>query len=380
MRSHSFRVKTLVLLAFIALGLSACGFGGNAGRLSLSLTDVATDRYQAVYVTIREVAVHKSGDTEDSWKVVAAPNRTYNLLNLVNGVRENLALAELPSGHYTQLRLLLGDTPDNGVNILSRAHPYANYVVDNAGQCHEIKVPSGFRTGVKVVQGFDINENQTTELILDFDASKSVVVAGRSGQYLMKPTIRVLTASDASVISGSVTKAADQAAVQGACVSAQVYDASAADPRDRVTVRGATLSSETGAYKLFVAPGTYNVVAVGLGFAPLAAVVAAEAGMTYTQDFALVEEPNYGKVSGTVTISGSDGEAYATLSFRQTVSLGGSDIEVEVQSVNVRDGATYTVDLPVGLYTVVSSTAGMTTQEASVSVSKDTTTTLDITF
>jgi hypothetical protein len=377
------KVRTLSLLAFLAIGLVACGVGGDTGRLSLSLTDASTDVYAAVYITIKEVAVHAEDDMEDSWTVVATPNKTINLLSLVNGVREQLALADLTAGHYTQLRLMIGDTKDNGVNILSEAHYSANYVIDADGhQYHDMKVPSGFQTGVKIVQGFDIDESRTTELLLDFDASRSVVVAGKSGKYLLKPTIQMLSTSLASIISGTVTKAADQGKIEGALVSAQVYNAAAADLKDRVVVKASTLSNETGGYKIFIAAGPYHLVAIKPGFAPSPFAITTTAGQTMTQDFALAAATEAGKIAGTVTITGAGDETFATLSFRQTVTLNATtEVTIEVMSVNVASGGSYSVDLPAGSYVVVSSTAGRTTQEAPpVSVTKDVTTTLDITI
>jgi hypothetical protein len=136
----------------------------------VSLTDSATDQYNAVYITVDSIEVHISGAGDDSWQTVASPQKTINLLDLMNGVREEFNLATLPTGHYTQVRLHLGKTPDNGINILSKSHPFAN-CNRYANVVHELKVPSGFQTGVKIVHEFDVNANSTTELILDFDAA-----------------------------------------------------------------------------------------------------------------------------------------------------------------------------------------------------------------
>ena len=172
--------------------------GGETGTLSLSLTDTATGEYRAVYVTIQEVSVHQAEtdaeeekERENGWVTVAEPNRTYNLLKLINGVLEPLGIEQLKAGHYTQMRLVLGETPDDEPNILNQDHPYPNYIIydDDQDTVQELKVPSGYKTGIKMVHGFDIMADQTTDLILDFDASRSVVTAGSSGQLLLKPTI-----------------------------------------------------------------------------------------------------------------------------------------------------------------------------------------------
>jgi len=372
------KTKIFLSLAVLLIGFAACS-SSDLGQLSVSLTDSSTDQYKAVYVTIKQVDVHAEGATDGSWTTVAAPNKTVNLLTLINGVREQLGLASLAAGHYTQLRLIIGDEQDSGVNILSQAHPYANYVIDDSNEYHQMKIPSGVQTGVKIVQGFDINENGTTELVLDFSASESVVVAGKSGKYLLKPTIKALPTTLAAIISGTVTKAADQTVVEGALLSAQVYNAQAADIKDQVVIQTSTLSDAAGAYKLFIAAGTYNLVASKLGFAPLPAALTVAADTTPTQDFALIVADT-GTVAGTAAITGGGSETYVTLSFRQTVSLGGSDVVIEILSVSVVNGGSYSVDLPVGAYSVVSSTSGLTTQQADVTVSKGATTTFDVTF
>jgi Domain of unknown function (DUF4382) len=113
--------------------------------------------------------------------VVGRPNATYNLLDLADGVRENLGFAELKAEDYTEMRLLVGNTSDGRINILGQQHPFANYVIDLDGVPHELKIPSEFQGGVEILHGFTISDKQTTELNLDFSASQSAVVGGNSG-------------------------------------------------------------------------------------------------------------------------------------------------------------------------------------------------------
>jgi hypothetical protein len=370
-------VRSLFVTPLAALLLWGCGSGGGSGTLSVGLTDASTDQYQAVYVTIKAVEVHMSGDAEDGWETVGTPNKTYDLLQLVNGVRETLGIADLKAGHYTQMRLVLGDTPDSSISILSLAHPFANYVIDLDGNAHELKVPSGMQTGIKIVHGFDINENSTTELVLDFNASASVVIAGNSGKYLLKPTIKVLNTREASIISGEVAQSPDDGVLAGTTVSAQIFDGAAADAKDRVTVQAATISDDGGRFALFLSPGTYNLVFYKQGFQAFVTKITVAAGETATQD-AELDTAATGTLSGTTSLNSGNPEAFTTLSFRQDQTSEGIAEQIELMSLSVANGGSYSATLPEGAVTVVGSSFGQETETEVSTVIAGSNTTMDM--
>ena len=164
----------LMLSIACILGLISCGGGGGGssgvgvvetGTVSVALVDSASEDYAAVYVTINDIQFHLGGNenSPNNWKSIQGSVEypvTVNLLELVNGVRLDLGLVELPAGHHTQMRLIIGDEAEQGtINILSQAHPYANYVIiDNDPgdavdpEIHELKIPSGDKTGIKIVR------------------------------------------------------------------------------------------------------------------------------------------------------------------------------------------------------------------------------------
>ncbi len=365
-------------------GSSSSGGGGGTGTASLSLTDATIDGLKALYVTIEEVSVHR--DEGEGWEVIAEPGQTYNLLELVNGVREEIGIAELETGHYTQLRMKLRDQPDDEINILSELHPYGNYVIDDFDEYTKLKIPSGYQTGVKVVCGFDVNENQTTELVLDFDASRSIVEAGNSENLLLKPTIKVFELDEYSIISGTVTEEGATEGMGGVLVSAQVYNPIASDPKDEVVIQASTRTDENGSYSIFVAPGTYSVVAYKEGYDPACIEVVVVSDDLRTKDFSLSSAES-GTVFGDVTIVEGTGEQHVTFSFRQFVQCDESAEEkwIEVKSVNVAntlnyDAMDYQENLPVGNYLVVASSYGEITQSASIDLIADSDTQLDYPF
>lgn len=376
-----------IFFSALILILIGCGGSGSSstagegtGTLSLSLTDATTNEYKAAYVTIKEVHVHMAGgDPDNGWQIVAAPNQTFNLLELVNGIKENLGITELAAGHYTQMRLIIGDTPDDGINILSELHPYANYIIQSDNEVHELKIPSGYNTGIKIVHGFDINEGEITELILDFDASKSIVKAGKSGKWLLKPTIKVIGTQENSIVSGIITDAVSSELLEGVLVTAQIYNPDAVDKKDEVVIEASTITDENGEYKLFLLPGTYNIVAYADGYMPAYEKVTTEANVTFAHDISL-NPALTGNVTGTVDITGGSNEQHVTISVRQSVMIDGSEEEIEIKSINVVNGALYETLLPVEDYTVVASTFDKETQEHSISIVAGSDTLLDLSF
>lgn len=387
MRTRLKQTKLVLLGLWVALLLTACG-GNDAGiaqgLLSIALTDAATDSYQAVYVTVARVEVH--ADSGDGWETVAAPNQTYNLLDLVNGARESLGIATLDSGHYNQMRLILGATPDAGINILSQPHPYANYVIDQSDTVQELTAPSGLTTGLKIVGGFDIYPDQTTDLTLDFDATQSVVIAGSSGQYQIKPTVKVLAATDAATVFGVGREAgaASTVLLDGALVTAQVADATSPDPRDQVVIEGGTMSATDGSYALLLAPGDYNLVAVRDDYLPTCSEISLPPSTQYAADFALTLAPTPpGAISGSVSIADAGADQVVTLEFRQELTCDGAAAPtmITVRSLNVANGGAFDVTLPDGTYQVVAATAGRTTRAVDTVVTTAATTDLgDLAF
>jgi hypothetical protein len=161
------------------------------GTLQVLLTD-ATAAYDSVNVTFSEVSVHYSigGETseEDSlsnWIVISDEVKTFNLLTLSNGATSILGEKILVEGHYTQLRLALTDA-----EVVVGRTPY------------KLQVPSD---ALKFVSGFDVKAETPTELIVDFDAARSIHQTGARDNYILKPTIRIIKKSDTGSIEGTVT-------------------------------------------------------------------------------------------------------------------------------------------------------------------------------
>ena len=152
--------------------------------------------------------------------------------------------------------MLIGDTPDDGTNVLDNEHPVANYIIDLSDDYYELKIPSGFQTGVKIVHGFDIAEDQITELVLDFDALKSVIKAGNSGKWILQPTIKVINMLVTGMVGGEVIDIASDDYLANVTVSAQTYDPGEDDKKDWVVEQSRAITDSTGSRRVS-ASGTH---------------------------------------------------------------------------------------------------------------------------
>jgi hypothetical protein len=380
----SFKQHSILFSIFAVLILTACSSGGGSGgdgtgTLSLNLTDASSSDYKAVFVTIDDVQVHLRGDenSPNNWESVDMPIRplTIDLLKLVNGVREDLGLLELAAGEYTQMRLIIGDTPNPD------DHPFANYVITNTNptEIHELKVPSGAQTGIKIVHGFTIHADQLTEVILDFDACRSIVQAGKSGKWLLKPTIKAADPETYAIIEGKVTDDADPPmGINGVLITVQKYDDTAGiDPKDEVIIVASTLTDSLkteagddipdteGNFSIFVEPledgkHYYIVAYTGGKSIDLEVIEGLGEGDTFIlQEDLILSDSETGTVAGKVTLPNDfNDEHYSTLSFRQATFLN-EMIEIKARNVlntDLEETENYSVVLPVGNYTLVAST------------------------
>ena len=373
----------IIFFLFVPLFMFACDGGGGSssssgdlGTVSMSLTDAMSNEFNAVCVTIEDVQVHMkgNGNGNNSWESVSAPNlpKTFNLYDLTNGVREEIGLADLKIGDYTQMRLIIGTVPDDGINELGEAHPYANYVIDTDDNYQELKIPSGIQTGIKIVHGFTISTDQTTELILDFNAEKSVIVAGNAGIWHLKPTIKVGSTEELSIIRGKVTTDGSTG-IDKVLVSVQEFDGAPLDDKDKVIIHTSTVTDPDGYFAIFVSPleegGEYNLVIYTDGKVPefkkITTLIAGET-LTFPDDEIQLGVAATKNVIGTVTIAGGDDtEQFASISFRQDID--GGDM-IEITSVDVLNTKGYDINLPVESYSIVAWTLGFDTQTSDLGV------------
>ena len=321
--------------------LAGCGGGGNSspgtGTLGVSLTDAPACGFDAVNVTVAKVRVHQSAganENEAGWsEITLNPARKINLLNLSNGTLEYLGQTALPAGHYTQVRLVLvangGNTVANSV-VLSTTPPTTTEIA--------IDTPSAVQSGIKLINEFDVATGQRVDLVLDFDACKSIVTRG-NGTYTLKPVIQVIP----TVLNG-IDGFIDMALLgSNVTVSAQ---------QNGGVIRSTSPNTTTGEFFLArLLPGNYDVVITADG-SPTAVIAAVPVPSTTSTvmvgtnaaPFTLPTSTT-GTTSGTVTLNPASATEVASVAAKQTFGSGPT-VTVKSQFVDLLGG--YSLALPVG--------------------------------
>jgi len=186
--------RYLILLAILPLLASmavSCVPAGPmpTGRVEVHVTD-APPIYDvtSIMVTVSGVEIHKAaaeqeqeqGSSEQEqeqqeqggggeWLPLdIVGDNPFDLLK-IKGLDEVLATDEVEAGKYTQIRMTIEKVE----------------VALGEGESQEATLPSG---ELKFVRPFDVVEGNTTVLLLDFDADKSVTPTG-AGKVIVRPVV-----------------------------------------------------------------------------------------------------------------------------------------------------------------------------------------------
>ena len=342
MNAQFSRIALFASSAIAAATLAACGGGGGAstpasastmGTLGVSMTDAPACGFDAVNVTVNKVRVNQSAsasDTDAGWTdITLSPAKKINLLNLSNGVLEALGDTPLTQGHYSQLRLVLDANGGAGL---------ANSVIATGSTTEaSLVTPSATQSGIKLVNEFDVVAGQRVDLVLDFNACKSVVTTG-NGKYLLKPVVKVIPTA-VNGISGFVSTALLGSHVT---VSAQQNGA----------IVSATVPSATGEFFLArLVPGSYDVVinaddraASVIAAVPVASTTSTTALSTATLPITMAASAS-GSIGGVVTLAPVSATEAAYVAAKQSFAAGPTVI-VKYQGADLTTGAYTLAKLP----------------------------------
>ncbi|MFC1950754.1 DUF4382 domain-containing protein, partial [Chloroflexota bacterium] len=171
----------------------------STGIVKINVTDApAREEVKSIMVTISEVSVHMAGAEQEQeqqqnegdqvqeqeqeqqqsqqgqggWLPIhIADDDKYFDLFAIAGIEQFLGESEVMAGKYTQVRLTI-ETVE---------------VALGDGKLQPATVPSGV---LKFTRPFDVVEGEITEILIDFDAEKSVTVTG-AGKILVKPVVKL---------------------------------------------------------------------------------------------------------------------------------------------------------------------------------------------
>jgi hypothetical protein len=163
----------------LAVGLSAgcndgseASFDGNAGTLQVALTDAPSDYIASAEVTISEVyAISAADDSRFDLLDPADAPRTFDLLELRDGLEAFLAERPVPEDVYGQLRLVVER---------ARVTLIEGETFDDGTVTRDLFVPSGAQSGIKVQldEPLEVEEGEVTLVVVDFDVDESFVIQG----------------------------------------------------------------------------------------------------------------------------------------------------------------------------------------------------------
>lgn len=234
MKTVKFFILALVVSS-LWVGCDKDNNDSDTTSVKVRLTDAPGD-YDQVNVEVTGVEFQVDNTTMVNLDVTAG---VYNLLDFVNGLDTLIASKDVPSGKLTQVRLILG----------------TNNTVVIDGVSHNLETPSAQQSGLKLNMNADLVAGEDYDLLLDFDASKSIVETG-NGEYQLKPVLRAINEVTTGSIHGRVPTDLALPAQVSITNGALTYTTST-DVEGNFLVRG-------------LAPGTYSVtITPALPFVPI---------------------------------------------------------------------------------------------------------------
>ena len=243
----------LILAATLILLAGSCdrnGANDGQGRLVIKVTDDPFDinKIESATVNITKVEIKKTGDgisDGNSWIVLSEDTVNVDLIDLRNGVTQTLIDLQLPEGEYDLIRLYVDE---------------AGLKLKDLPDAYNVKVPSGQQTGIKihVSPSIVVSGGLTSELLVDFDLSRSFVLRGNMNNnngFIFKPVIRATNLTTAGRIEGMVKDTSD----------VKVKEAKVWITKD--TVMATTFADTTGFYRIIGVPaGSYSISATKEGY------------------------------------------------------------------------------------------------------------------
>ncbi len=260
-----------LILAAIMLAVAACALPPDNGAISVQLTDTPFPGgvVAEANVTISTLEMRATGEDEAApYRIIYQGVRDYNLLELRNGLTANLGLAQVPPGSYDVLRLYV----------------VSGQIVMKKGEIYNLIAPDGALAGnsVPIRPIIEIRAGFTSELLLDFDVSKSftpILTADTISGFQFRPVFRAMNSFGIGHIAGSVSDIGT-----ALLVDAEIW-------AEQDSIISSTFSANDGGYVLLgLLPGSYTVSATLIGYDTVSTMVNVVADSLAGADFDLTPQ------------------------------------------------------------------------------------------
>ncbi|MBE0617947.1 MAG: DUF4382 domain-containing protein [Proteobacteria bacterium] len=258
-----YRILGGALLGASLFFLGACGSASeddSPGSLSLRVTDAPVDTAEAVVVEFTGVTVQPASGERLEFDF--AQPRSIDLLALSGGDSQLLFTEPLRAGEYTWVRLKVQDG-----DVSAPDTPRGSYLTVG-GEHHALRIPSGDQSGLQLNRGFTVPAGGAVDFTIDFDLRRSVhLPPGQGGDYLLRPSLRLVETTQVGSIGGTVADApvADPACLpavyvfSGAGVVPDDVDGAEPEPLTSALVMRNLLTQQWEYTAAFLSPGTYTV-------------------------------------------------------------------------------------------------------------------------
>ena len=245
--------RTLLALLTLSLVFTACNTSTEEnGRLTIALTDAPfpSSLVDEANVTIVGIEARSSdSSTTSPYLTLSTDTMSFNLLDLTNGLTASLVDIEVPVGSYDLVRLYVSEA---SIKLLDST-------------VYDLTIPSSAQSGIKafINPSIEVAGGLTSELLLDFDVSKSFVVQGNPDTpagingFIFKPAVKVSNLTTAGRLVGIVTDSTStglNSALVTILAMDTAYTSSVTDPNGEYQILGLP----AGEYDVVFGHGTYT--------------------------------------------------------------------------------------------------------------------------
>lgn len=217
-------------------------------RLQLKLIDAPGD-YLEVNVEIIDI-LYNDQEGDGGWQSLGDPEDypiQVDLTELVAGNELLLSDEIIPAGNLEHIRLVLSEN-NNLVIEGENGEP----------ETHPLNTPSAQQSGLKIKLETVLEAGFTYTFILDWDVNESIVAAGNSGNYNLKPVINAIAEVNSGGISGTLMG-----------VDAPIANATVEIYNELNEYVSATLTDDLGAFmQMGLAEGNYTLQISVEGYEP----------------------------------------------------------------------------------------------------------------